>query len=86
MEGDRADAVASGGQMGKRETIETTGTVVEVLPKALFKVELASAHQVLAHVSGRIDRNFIRLNPGDRVRVELSPYDQGRGRITYRFP
>jgi translation initiation factor IF-1 len=76
----------TGGAMGRRAPIETTGMVLEVLPKAMFKVEIAGAHHVLAHVAPRMERNFVRLTPGDRVRVELSPYDHGRGRITRRLP
>ncbi|MCL1848155.1 MAG: translation initiation factor IF-1 [Clostridiales bacterium] len=71
--------------MSKQDVIEVEGTVVEPLPNATFKVELANGHRVLAHVSGRIRMNFIRILPGDRVTVELSPYDLSRGRITYRF-
>jgi len=69
----------------EKETIEVEGTVVEPLPNAMFRVELANGHKVLAHVSGKIRMNFIRILPGDRVLVELSPYDLARGRITYRF-
>jgi translation initiation factor IF-1 len=61
------------------------GTVVEPLPNAMFRVELENGHRVLAHVSGKMRMNFIRILPGDRVKVELSPYDLTRGRITYRF-
>ncbi|MEL7623940.1 MAG: translation initiation factor IF-1 [Clostridiales bacterium] len=71
--------------MSKQDVIEVEGTVVEPLPNAMFKVELANGHQVLAHVSGKIRMNFIRILPGDRVTVELSPYDLSRGRITYRY-
>jgi len=71
--------------MSKEDVIEVEGTVIEPLPNAMFKVELANGHQVLAHVSGKIRMNFIRILPGDRVTVELSPYDLTRGRITYRF-
>jgi translation initiation factor IF-1 len=71
--------------MPKQDVIEVEGTVTEPLPNAMFKVELANGHKVLAHVSGRIRMNFIRILPGDRVTVELSPYDLNRGRITYRF-
>ena len=71
--------------MAKKESIEVEATVIESLPNAMFKVELANAHQVLAHVSGKIRMHFIRVLPGDRVLVELSPYDLSRGRITYRF-
>ncbi len=71
--------------MSKEETIELEGTVIEPLPNAMFKVELANGHKVLAHVSGKIRMHFIRILPGDRVTVELSPYDLTRGRIIYRF-
>ncbi len=71
--------------MAKRETIEVEGTVTESLPNASFKVELANGHEVMAYVSGKIRINFIRVLPGDKVLVELSPYDLARGRITYRF-
>jgi translation initiation factor IF-1 len=71
--------------MAKKETIEVEGTVVEALPNATFRVELANGHKVLAHISGKIRVHYIRVLPGDRVLVELSPYDLSRGRITYRF-
>ena len=71
--------------MPKRETIEVEGTVTESLPNASFRVELANGHEVMAYVSGKIRINFIRVLPGDKVLVELSPYDLARGRITYRF-
>jgi len=71
--------------MPKEDAIEVEGTVVEPLPNAMFRVELESDHRVLAHVSGKMRMNFIRILPGDRVKVELSPYDLTRGRITYRF-
>ena len=71
--------------MAKKETLEVEAKVVEALPNGMFRVELANEHKVLAHVSGRIRLHFIRVLPGDRVLVELSPYDLGRGRITYRF-
>ena len=71
--------------MPKEDAIEVEGTVVEPLPNAMFRVELESGHSVLAHVSGKMRMNFIRILPGDRVKVELSPYDLTRGRITYRF-
>lgn len=64
--------------------LELEGTVVESLPNAMFRVELAGGHRVLAHVSGKIRLNFIRILPGDKVKVELSPYDLSRGRIVYR--
>ncbi|MSQ12442.1 MAG: translation initiation factor IF-1 [Dehalococcoidia bacterium] len=69
----------------KEETIEVEGVVEESLPNAMFKVKLANEHEVLAHASGKIRMHFIRVLPGDRVLVELSPYDLKRGRITYRF-
>jgi|TARA_B100001765_G_C19471876_1_gene324445 translation initiation factor IF-1 len=71
--------------MAKKDSIEVEGTIKEALPNANFKIELANGHEVLAHVSGKIRMNFIRVIPGDRVLVELSPYDLTRGRITYRF-
>ncbi|MGB9886572.1 MAG: translation initiation factor IF-1 [Moorellales bacterium] len=71
--------------MAKKEVIEVQGTVVEPLPNGMFRVELENGHRVLAHVSGKIRMNFIRILPGDRVTVELSPYDLSRGRITYRY-
>ncbi|AZO96523.1 translation initiation factor IF-1 [Iocasia frigidifontis] len=70
--------------MAKEEPIEVQGTVVEPLPNAMFRVELDNGHKVLAHVSGKMRMNFIRILPGDKVTVELSPYDLSRGRITYR--
>ena len=71
--------------MATKEAIEVEGIVTEPLPNALFKVELADGHEVLAHVSGTARLRFIKLLPGDRVLLELSPYDLTRGRITYRF-
>ncbi|HZK24082.1 MAG TPA: translation initiation factor IF-1 [Oscillospiraceae bacterium] len=71
--------------MSKKDAIEVEGTVIEPLPNAMFRVELKNGHKVLAHVSGKIRMNFIRILPGDRVLVELSPYDLTRGRITYRY-
>jgi translation initiation factor IF-1 len=71
--------------MGDKETIEVEGTVYESLPNATFRVELANGHKVLAHISGKMRKNYIRILPADRVLVELSPYDLTRGRITYRF-
>ena len=70
--------------MSKQDVIETEGTVVEALPNAKFKVELPNKHQVLAHISGKLRMNFIRILPGDKVTIELSPYDLTRGRITWR--
>jgi translation initiation factor IF-1 len=71
--------------MPKKESIEVEGKVMESLRDATFRIELANGHKVLAYVSGKIRKNYIRVLPGDRVLVELSPYDLGRGRITYRF-
>ncbi|NLD31593.1 MAG: translation initiation factor IF-1 [Trichococcus flocculiformis] len=71
--------------MAKDDVIEIEGFVVETLPNAMFKVELENGHIVLAHVSGKIRMHYIRILPGDKVTVELSPYDLTRGRITYRF-
>lgn len=71
--------------MAKDDAIEVEGTVVEPLPNAMFRVELANGHKVLAHVSGKIRMHFIRILPGDKVTVQLSPYDLSRGRITYRY-
>ena len=69
----------------KKDVVEVVGTVVESLPNTMFRVELKNGLKVLAHVSGKIRMNFIRILPGDRVLVELSPYDLTRGRITYRY-
>jgi len=69
----------------KEKAIEVEGVVVESLPDAKFRVELPNGHRILAHVSGKIRMNFIRILPGDRVLVELSPYDLSRGRIIYRY-
>lgn len=69
----------------KEDAIEVEGTVVEALPNAMFRVELPNGHKILAHVSGKIRMHFIRILPGDKVAVELSPYDLGRGRIKYRY-
>jgi len=71
--------------MSKSDVIEVEGKVIEPLPNAMFRVELENGHKVLAHVSGKIRMNFIRILPGDKVTVELSPYDLTRGRIVYRF-
>jgi translation initiation factor IF-1 len=70
--------------MPKEEAIEVEGVVIETLPNAMFRVELKNGHRVLSHISGRIRKNFIKILPGDRVVVELSPYDLTRGRIVYR--
>jgi translation initiation factor IF-1 len=69
----------------KEETVQVEGKVIEPLPNALFRVELENGHQVLAHVSGKMRMHFIRILPGDKVTVELSPYDLSRGRIVYRY-
>ncbi len=71
--------------MSKEDVIEVEGKVLEALPNAMFKVKLENGHIVLAHVSGKMRMNFIRILPGDRVTMELTPYDLNRGRITYRF-
>ncbi|MBI5491641.1 MAG: translation initiation factor IF-1 [Deltaproteobacteria bacterium] len=70
--------------MPKEEAIQVEGTVIETLPNAMFRVELENKHKVLAHVSGKMRMHFIKILPGDKVTVELSPYDLTRGRITYR--
>ena len=71
--------------MPKEEAIEVVGTVVEPLPNAMFRVQLETGHKVLAHISGKMRMHFIRILPGDKVIVELSPYDLTRGRIIYRY-
>lgn len=71
--------------MGKEELIEVEGEIVEALPNAMFRVKLDNGHIVLAHVSGKMRMHFIRILPGDKVKLELSPYDLSRGRITYRY-
>ena len=70
--------------MAKEDVIEVEGTVVEALPNTNFKVELENGHQVLAHISGKLRKNFIRILPGDKVTMEMSPYDLTKGRITWR--
>ncbi len=69
----------------KEEGIQVEGTVVETLPNAMFRVELENGHMVLAHISGKMRMHYIRILPGDKVQVELSPYDLTRGRVTYRY-
>lgn len=69
----------------KKDVIEMEGTIQESLPNAMFRVELENGVMILAHISGKIRKNFIRILPGDRVKVELTPYDLSRGRITYRM-
>ncbi|MDR0308110.1 MAG: translation initiation factor IF-1 [Chitinispirillales bacterium] len=71
--------------MGKNDSIQVEGTVTENLPNASFKVQLENKHEVLAHISGKMRMNYIRILPGDKVLVELSPYDLSRGRIVYRY-
>ena len=71
--------------MTKKEAIEVEGTVIEALPNAMFRVALPNKHEVLAHISGKIRMHYIRILPGDKVLIELSPYDLSRGRITYRL-
>ena len=71
--------------MSKQDVIEVEGTILESLPNAMFQVKLENGHVILAHISGKIRMNFIKILPGDKVTVELSPYDLTRGRITYRF-
>lgn len=71
--------------VSKEDAIELEGKVVEPLPNAMFKVELENGHQVLAHISGKMRMHYIKILPGDKVTVELSPYDLDRGRITYRY-
>ena len=81
LESEREDVTP----VAKKDAIEVEGTVIEPLPNTMFAVELENGHRVLAHISGKLRMNFIRILPGDRVRVELSPYDLNRGRITYRL-
>ena len=71
--------------MSKEESIEVEGTILEPLPSAMFRVELENGHKVLAHISGKMRMHFIRILSGDKVKVQLSPYDLTRGRITYRY-
>ena len=70
--------------MPKEDAIEVIGTVLETLPNAMFRVKLDNGHKVLAHISGKMRMHYIKILPGDKVKIELSPYDLGRGRITYR--
>jgi translation initiation factor IF-1 len=71
--------------MSKEDSIEVQGTVLETLPNAMFRVEMENGHKILAHISGKMRMHFIKILPGDKVTVELTPYDLTRGRITYRF-
>lgn len=70
--------------MSKEEKIEVEGTILEALPNAMFRVEMEGGHKILAHISGKMRMHYIKILPGDKVKVELSPYDLTRGRITYR--
>jgi len=84
--GAKGRGAQKGPEPAKRDdAIEVEGTVVEPLPNAMFRVQLETGHKVLAHISGKMRMNFIRILPGDKVTVELSPYDLTRGRITYRY-
>ncbi|MCF8038142.1 MAG: translation initiation factor IF-1 [Desulfohalobiaceae bacterium] len=71
--------------MAKEESIEVMGEVLEALPNAMFKVELENGHEILGHISGKMRKHYIRILPGDKVKVELSPYDLTRGRIVFRY-
>ena len=73
-----------GGALAKQDVIELEGTVLEALPNAMFNVELENGHKVLAHISGKMRMHYIKILPGDRVQIEMSPYDLSKGRITYR--
>ena len=73
------------GDMAKEDSIEVQGTVLETLPNAMFRVGMENGHKILAHISGKMRMHFIKILPGDKVTVELTPYDLTRGRITYRF-
>ncbi|MBQ3311352.1 translation initiation factor IF-1 [bacterium] len=68
-----------------KDVIELEGTILESMPNAMFRVELENGHEILAHISGKIRKNFIRILPGDKVKVEMTPYDLTRGRITFRL-
>ena len=71
--------------MAKQSTIEQDGVVTEALPNAMFRVRLENGHEILAHISGKMRMNYIRILPGDRIKIEMSPYDLSKGRITYRY-
>lgn len=71
--------------MSKDDVIEIEGTIIESMPNAMFRVKLENDHEILAHISGKIRKNFIRILPGDKVKVEMTPYDLSRGRITFRL-
>lgn len=70
--------------MADKQVIEVTGTVTEALPNAMFKIEIENGHEILGHISGKMRKNYIRILPGDKVTVEMTPYDLEKGRITYR--
>ena len=76
--------IIGGTKMSKSDVIEVEGVVVEKLPNAMFKVELENGHQILAHISGKLRQNYIRILPGDKVTIEMSPYDLSKGRIIWR--
>jgi translation initiation factor IF-1 len=76
--------IIGGTKMSKADVIEVEGVVVEKLPNAMFKVELENGHQILAHISGKLRQNYIRILPGDKVTIEMSPYDLSKGRIIWR--
>ena len=82
---DQGTRIDESWSVAKDDVIEVEGTVVEPLPNAMFRVELDNGHKVLAHISGKMRMHYIRILPGDKVQVELTPYDLGRGRITYRY-
>lgn len=71
--------------MAKQDVIELEGTVLEALPNAMFKVELENGHEILAHISGKMRMHYIKILPGDKVKVEMSPYDLSKGRISFRY-
>jgi translation initiation factor IF-1 len=79
------DEFVAGGYMAKSESLEVEGTVTQALPSTMFRVELGNGHEVLAHISGKMRKHYIKVLPGDRVLVELSPYDLTKGRLTFRF-
>ena len=80
----RRKPTGRGNRLSKDDVIEMEGKVIEALPNAMFQVELPNGHQIMAHISGKMRMNFIRIYPGDKVTIELSPYDLTRGRITWR--
>jgi translation initiation factor IF-1 len=83
--GDRATEARRGDRVAKEEPIQMAGDVIEALPNAMFRVRLENEHEIICHVSGKIRMHYIRILPGDKVTVEMSPYDLTKGRITYRF-